>query len=64
MPIYRFYLLGKSGKCYRFTDWDCVDDECAIAHAQNLPNEYGVEVFVREGRRVGRVDPIREDRSR
>ena len=64
MPIYRFYLLGKNGKCYRFTDWDCVDDECAVEHARKLPNEYGIEVFVREGRRVGRVDPVLEDNSR
>lgn len=59
MPIYRFYHLGKNGKCHRFTDHDCRDDEHAIELARELLSGHGggIEVFVRKGRRVGRVDP-------
>ena len=57
MPLYRFYEFGKDGSCTRYTDRECADDDAAIAHANRLPNKFGLEVWLHDGPRIHRIEP-------
>ena len=60
MTMYRFYHLGSDGRCVGSTEHTCSNDEHAVELASELANgRGGIEVFVSEGRRVGRVEPVR-----
>jgi hypothetical protein len=58
MPRYRFYRFGSDGRCQRYDDYTCADDEDALSRAEGLNAQHAIEVWL-GNRPVGRIEPNR-----